>query len=119
MLLKSNRSNETSGPVPSRGARHAFAEGILVEAMNVKTALFFLAFLPQFVAAGEAVALQLALLGSICVALNTLVDVLAVFVAHRVLSSSAAQARKRALARAAGVTMLGLGVFLAFVRRPA
>src|SRR4051812_7819509 len=37
------------GPVASQGARRALCEGIAVEALNVKTALFFLAFLPQFV----------------------------------------------------------------------
>src|SRR5688500_7371358 len=59
--------------VPAQGVRRAFFEGVVVEALNVKTALFFLAFLPQFVAAGEPLAPQLALLGSICVALNTAV----------------------------------------------
>jgi threonine/homoserine/homoserine lactone efflux protein len=34
----------------STGPRRALLEGVLVEALNVKTALFFLAFLPQFLA---------------------------------------------------------------------
>src|SRR5688500_11682433 len=44
---------------PPVGARRAFREGVLVEALNPKTAAFFLAFVPQFVdpAAGN-VALQ-------------------------------------------------------------
>ena len=42
-----------STPVSPQGARRAFAEGILVEALNVKTALFFLAFLPQFTTPAE------------------------------------------------------------------
>ena len=37
------------GTVARSGTRRAFSEGIAVEALNVKTALFFLAFLPQFV----------------------------------------------------------------------
>ena len=41
----------TVEPVASQGARRALFEGIVVEALNVKTALFFLAFLPQFVSA--------------------------------------------------------------------
>src|SRR5215208_7208873 len=57
------------------GARRALLEGALVEALNVKTALFFLAFLPQFVESGTPVGLQLIVMGSVCVALNTLVDV--------------------------------------------
>jgi threonine/homoserine/homoserine lactone efflux protein len=105
-------------PVASQGARRALIEGILVEALNVKTALFFLAFLPQFVAAGEPLARQLVTLGSICVALNTLADVVAVFAAERMLESDAGRAmRARLLTRVSGATMLGLGVYLALARR--
>lgn len=104
----------------SQGARRALLEGIVVEALNVKTALFFLAFLPQFVAANEPLLPQLVLLGSICVALNTLVDVIAVFAADRLLKSDAARAaRARLLTRVSGVTMLGLGAYLAVARREA
>jgi threonine/homoserine/homoserine lactone efflux protein len=104
--------------ISSQGVRRALVEGIGVEVMNVKTALFFLAFLPQFVSPSEPVVPQLVLLGSICVALNTLVDVLAVFAADRLLSSGAARAaRARLLTRASGVTMLGLGAYLAMARR--
>lgn len=106
--------------VTPQGARRALAEGIVVEALNVKTALFFLAFLPQFADPGAALAPQLALLGGICVALNTLVDVAAVFAAHRLLSSGAARAaRARVMARMSGATMMGLGAFLALARREA
>jgi threonine/homoserine/homoserine lactone efflux protein len=105
-------------PVASQGARRALFEGIVVEALNVKTALFFLAFLPQFVAPGEPVVPQLVLLGSTCVVLNTLVDVVAVFAADRLLESDAARAaRARLLTRVSGVTMIGLGATLALARR--
>jgi threonine/homoserine/homoserine lactone efflux protein len=108
----------TVEPVAAHGARRALGEGILVEALNVKTALFFLAFLPQFVAPGEPLVPQLVLLGSICVALNTLVDVIAVFAADRLLQSDTARvARARLLTRVSGVTMLGLGAYLALARR--
>jgi len=108
------------GPVASQGARRALFEGIVVEALNVKTALFFLAFLPQFVAPGEPLIPQLVLLGSICVALNTLVDVIAVLGADRLLRSDAARAaRARLLTRVSGLTMLGLGAYLALARRGA
>ena len=104
--------------VSAQGAARALREGILVEALNVKTALFFLAFLPQFVAPALPLAPQLVVLGSICVALNTLADVAAVFAAQRLLSSGPARAaRARLLTRASGVTMLGLGAFLALARR--
>ena len=58
------------------------------------------------------------LLGSICVALNTLVDVIAVLAAKRLLDSGAARAaRARLMTRVSGVTMIGLGVFLATAKR--
>ena len=102
----------------SKGSRHALLEGVVVEALNVKTALFFLAFLPQFVSPAQPLAAQLVLLGSICVALNTAVDVVAVFAAQRLLQSgSARNARARLLTRISGGTMIGLGVFLGLARR--
>ena len=106
--------------VTPQGARRALVEGIVVEALNVKTALFFLAFLPQFVDPGAALVPQLVLLGSICVALNTFVDVVAVFAAHRLLGSGVARAaRARVMTRISGTTMIGLGAFLALTRREA
>ena len=103
-----------------QGARRALVEGIVVEALNVKTALFFLAFLPQIVDPGAALVPQLVLLGSLCVALNTFVDVVAVFAAHRLLRSEAARAaRARMMTRMSGVTMMGLGAFLVLARREA
>lgn len=117
MLLRKDAAG-AAGPVTAQGARRAFLEGIVVEALNVKTALFFLAFLPQFASPAEPLAPQLALLGGICVALNTLVDVLAVLGAHRLLRSGAARAsRARLLTRVSGVTLLGLGAWLATARR--
>lgn len=104
--------------VTTQGARRALLDGVMVEALNVKTALFFLAFLPQFISPSELLVPQLVLLGSVCVMLNTLVDVVAVFAAHRLLESGAARAaRARAMTRISGVTMLGLAAFLALARR--
>jgi threonine/homoserine/homoserine lactone efflux protein len=105
---------------PAQGPRRALLEGIMVEALNVKTALFFLAFLPQFIMPTEPPLVQLVILGTICVLLNTLADVLAVLGAARLLASDAARSvRARLLTRASGVTMLGLGVYLALTRREA
>ena len=117
MLLR--RTPDDAAPIVSaQGARRAFTEGIVVEALNVKTALFFLAFLPQFTAPDSPLAPQLMVLGCICVALNTLVDVLAVFGADRMLKSSTVRAaRAKVLNRVSGGTMVVLGVFLATARR--
>ena len=119
MLLRKEQAL-TVEAVAAQGVRGALFEGIVVEALNVKTALFFLAFLPQFTSTSAPLVPQLVLLGSICVALNTLVDVAAVFAAHRLLKSGAARAaRARMMTRVSGVTMLGLGAFLALARREA
>jgi threonine/homoserine/homoserine lactone efflux protein len=119
MLLRKQQDGAVQ-TVSAQGARRALFEGIAVEALNVKTALFFLAFLPQFVAPGEPLVPQLVLLGSICVALNTLVDVVAVLTAHRLLASGVARAaRARLMTRISGATMIGLGVFLATAKRQA
>lgn len=120
MLVRKEAGAPEAGAASSRGARRALRDGAVVEALNVKTALFFLAFLPQFVDPSAPVAAQLTLLGSVCVALNTGVDVIAVLAAHRLLRSDAARnARARWMTRASGITMLGLGGWLALAKREA
>lgn len=117
MLLRKEEAFAVQS-VASQGARRALLEGVAVEALNVKTALFFLAFLPQFVSPGEPMIPQLVLLGTISVTFNTLVDVVAVFAAERLLKSGPARAaRARVLTRVSGFTMLGLGAWLALARR--
>jgi threonine/homoserine/homoserine lactone efflux protein len=117
-MLMRTQQNAAVQATSAQGPRRALIEGILVEALNIKTALFFLAFLPQFVVPGEPLVPQLVLLGSLCVALNTLVDVMAVLAAHRLLDSGVAHdARARLMTRVSGATMIGLGVFLATAKR--
>lgn len=120
LLVRKEPHALAAPPMTAQGARRAFFEGIAVEVLNVKTALFFLAFLPQFVSPAQPVTLQLAVLGAICVALNTIVDVVAVLLAERLLRSEAARhARARLLSKVSGATMVALGAWLALVRRPA
>lgn len=117
LLVRKDAHFDVEG-VASKGGWRVLGEGIVVEALNVKTALFFLAFLPQFVVPTEPVAAQLVLLGTICVMFNTFVDVVAVFAANRLLQSSPARAtRAKLMTRASGGTMVGLGVALAWVQR--
>ena len=106
------------GAVVPGGARRALLEGVLVEALNVKTALFFLAFLPQFLVGGNAPVPQLLVMGTICVLLNTLVDVGAVLGAARLLQAGhTARRRARLLNKVSGVTLVGLGLYVAAARR--
>ena len=118
ILLRTDSAAVSVEARDSKGSHRAFLEGVVVEVMNVKTALFFLAFLPQFASPTDPLIPQLFMLGSICVALNTVVDVVAVFAAHRLLASGPARAaRARWLNRFSGGTMIGLGVFLGLARR--
>ena len=106
------------GAVVPGGARRALLEGVLVEALNVKTALFFLAFLPQFLVSGSAPVPQLVVMGTVCVLLNTLVDVGAVLGAARLLQAGhTARRRARLLNKVSGVTLVGLGLYVAAARR--
>ena len=103
------------------GTRRAFREGIVVEALNPKTAVFFLAFLPQFVdpASGPAW-LQFLLLGLVSVTLNTAVDVVVALMASRARSMAVARpSLLRCLQQGAGLGIAGLGLALVFARRPA
>ena len=65
--------------VQTTGVRRAFREGVVVEALNPKTAAFFLAFIPQFVDPSANVAAQFIVLGLISVALNTSVDLIVTY----------------------------------------
>ena len=99
-------------------AHRAFSEGILVEALNVKTALFFLAFLPQFVQPDSPIVPQILLLGAICVSLNTFVDILVVYGTGALMKPSPARRRRSGLlTRTSGITLILLGGILALSRR--
>jgi len=107
-------------PPAATGGQRAFREGALVEALNPKTAAFFLAFIPQFVdpTAGYP-ALQFIALGLTSVTLNTLADGIVVMCAA---TTGATLARRphlmRRLKQGSGLFMAGLGVSLALARRP-
>ncbi|WP_257168281.1 LysE family translocator [Bradyrhizobium sp. SRS-191] len=104
--------------VTTTGSRRAFREGIIVEALNPKTAAFFLAFLPQFVDPSGHVAAQFVVLGLISVALNTSVDlVVTVWAAkarHGLVRRPGLVTRMR---QASGAVMCGLGGALLLARR--
>jgi threonine/homoserine/homoserine lactone efflux protein len=100
------------GPVRRHG--NAFRQGVVVEALNPKTALFLLAFLPQFVDPQGNVALQILLLGCLSVSLNTAVDLLVAYFAGplgwRLRESARLRRRQR---RFTGCALVGLGAYVA------
>lgn len=109
-------SREAAVRVPersSRSGRGAFYEGIVVEALNVKTALFFLAFIPQFIDPSASPLAQFVLLGSICIGLNTAADVVVVFATSRVRASRRVG---QVLTACSGGSLIGLGVYVALAK---
>src|SRR4030081_1005689 len=79
MIRDRNAEMPAQTAAPAQGS---FRQGILTEALNPKTALFFLSFIPQFVSrqSGHAFA-GFVVLGLISVALNTAGDLFAVTLA--------------------------------------
>jgi threonine/homoserine/homoserine lactone efflux protein len=106
---------------PAMGVRRAFREGVLVEALNPKTAAFFLAFVPQFVDPAQgSVAVQFVVLGFTSVTLNTLADVLVAFAASGIREGAAMRPNLvRRLREGSGAAMIALGLGLALAKRPA
>lgn len=100
------------------GSRQAFREGIIVEALNPKTAAFFLAFIPQFVDASQPIAAQFVVLGIISVALNTTADI--AVTCGAAIARASLENRPSLIMRvrqASGAVMCGLGASLLFARR--
>jgi len=94
------------------GRKRLFWQGVLVNSLNPKTALFFLAFLPQFVDPERgAVAPQVLALGVLFLVLATLSDSTYALVAGSVRGWLGE--RRRALARISGCSYVGLGVLAA------
>ncbi len=100
-----------------KSGRRALLESIIVEILNPKTAIFFVAFLPQFIDAASALPVwaQFVVLGTIVNLMFTSADIVCVALADAVVSrlkrSSHAQ---RLVQRAGGATFVGLGAHLAF-----
>jgi threonine/homoserine/homoserine lactone efflux protein len=113
--LRTASGGWVADPGGPAGRRELFLQGLLVDALNPKTAMFFLAFLPQFVdPARGAVSLQVLVLGGCFVALALLSDGACALGAGAVRERLAAGAStRRRMDRGAGAALLGLGVFAA------
>jgi threonine/homoserine/homoserine lactone efflux protein len=98
----------------NKSAGSPFLQGVVTEMLNPKTALFFLAFIPQFIHHTAPLLMQLLTLGSISVALNTTADLIVVITAvplTRRLSSSPLWLRRQR--QASGAVLLGMGGYVA------
>jgi threonine/homoserine/homoserine lactone efflux protein len=119
MIRAKTGSVEDAPAVPGgtpKTRKRAFVEGVTVEMLNPKTAMFFLAFLPQFTdpAASLPVWAQFMILGSIVNLMFALADVLAVVLASSVVARLAHGSRvQRTLERVGGGVLVVLGLRLA------
>jgi threonine/homoserine/homoserine lactone efflux protein len=96
--------------------RRAFVRGAVVNALNPKTALFFLAFLPQFVAPDRgSVWSQALVLGLVFVGLGLVTDSLYALAAGSV--AGMLRRRKNAVRHGSGFVYIALGATAALARR--
>ena len=114
--------SEPASVVPMQGSSRVFWQGAWTNALNPKVALFFLAFLPQFIVPGAPQqALSFLALGLVFTVGGVLVNIGVALLTHRVrqgLSSRSGSARFGVwLQRAAGALFVGLGLKLAFSAR--
>jgi threonine/homoserine/homoserine lactone efflux protein len=116
------RSRLDQGALPqlrARTARRALMESIVVELLNPKVALFFIAFLPQFVdpAAALPLWLQFLALGVVVNLAFTSADLVTVLLTSSVLGGLRRHGlAQRAVRLAGGSVLIGLGARLAISR---
>jgi threonine/homoserine/homoserine lactone efflux protein len=102
-----DRDAEPEGSDGAVRARHlgAYGRGLVVQLLNPKVAIFFLAYFPQFVRPGQPVVPQVALLGAIYLAIAVVTDacyvLLASWLAERLAKSPRA---RRGRARISALT---------------
>lgn len=115
-------AGHTAAAPQAGGAWRVFAQGALVNALNPKVALFFLALLPQFIDAGRpGQALAFVALGLLFDAGGTVVNVAVAVGAggagRRMAASERGAAVRAWLDRTAGTLFVALGLRLAFGAR--
>jgi threonine/homoserine/homoserine lactone efflux protein len=118
-MIRAKADTESMPKIAARGPYRAFVDSIVVEVLNPKAALFFLAFLPQFVeaAATAPLWLQFLVLGTVVNVTFSSADILTVLLASATLKrlrrSSAAQHLLRWIG---GSVLVGLGAHMAASR---
>jgi threonine/homoserine/homoserine lactone efflux protein len=110
------RSDFALPAIAAKSARRAFFESIAVEVLNPKTAIFFVAFLPQFIDASASfpVWLQFIVLGTIVNVMFSSADIVGVLVAGTAMDRLKGSNRaRRLMQRSGGAVLVGLGAHLA------
>jgi threonine/homoserine/homoserine lactone efflux protein len=116
--LTSSRTLLTATLQPARSAGAIVLQGCVTNILNPKVALFFLAFIPQFVRPDSwPPAVQVVVLGLLFNASGTMVNLAVALAASRATGwLRTNQATATWLQRSTGVVFLGLGMRLALVR---
>lgn len=100
-------------PALSPVTRGALMQGFVTEVLNPKTALFFLAFIPQFINPAGNAFVQFVLFGFITTLLTSGADLLVVLAAGPLSGVLRRNRRLHTVQRlASGGTLLGLGVYV-------
>ena len=103
-----------------KSPRKAFWESVTVEVLNPKTAIFYLAFLPQFTDpnAGSAIWVQLLILGTIVNIMFSSADAMCVVLAHKVTAYfKGSGSANRIAQRLGGSILIALGLNIALNRQ--
>lgn len=79
--LTTRQAKNVEAPIGEAKLRTIFLQGIITNVLNPKVALFFLAFLPQFVNRNASVAPQIIFLGVLFNTSGTVVNVIVAFLA--------------------------------------
>lgn len=118
-ILRTRIVSGAEPALPKRTRRRAFIDSILVEVLNPKVAIFFIAFLPQFVdpAASLPIWAQFLILGTLVNFSFTSADLFTVLFASQVQKTLRRSSRWQDLTRwIGGSVLMGLGVKLATER---
>jgi len=112
-----NKSNLTMTELTDTN-KNVFKQGVMISVLNPKVAMFFLAFLPQFVNAGSVNASQeLLILGLLFSVLATLCNIVYAYVGNAVLGSAKAARYSRAIEGSSGLLLVGLSAKIALSER--
>ncbi len=113
---KAGDGDDAGAGAARRGHWGAYGRGLVVQLLNPKVAVFFLAYFPQFVRPGQPVAPQVALLGAVYLAIAVGTDTCYVLLASWLADRLAGTARaRRRRARFSALTYFALAAAALFV----
>lgn len=113
LLARDEAADDVGGGAASPPRRHAYLQGVVTEVLNPKTALFFLAFIPQFIEPSGSVFWQFVLFGSVTTLLTSGADLIVAFAAGPLAGLLRSRRAQRGRRWISGGALLALGAFVA------